>query len=209
MGDCDDDDFGEPGAPAINALSAFTKTEFTSELAREAATALKYKSGIRQFLEQQFSGGELDDDFVKLLAAQVYRRRLGPRVRERMGEYAKAVVNEFKDALSKAAIESPEHTTTSDEVEGYYIVKNILWNVVDSDRVVMRDARTYCNIRLDDDNRNRRTICRLRFNDLNRKRVGLLDTGSEEQVSIDALGEINNYAERIRQTARQILAREE
>ncbi len=209
LGDCDDEDFGEPGAPAINSLAAFTKSEFSSNGVRETAILLKYKRGIRRFLEQQFSGDELHRDFVELLAKRVYHRPLGSNVRAHLGELSKEVISEFKTAMVKAAAIHPQHTTTSDEIEGYYTVKNILWNVVDSDRVVMRDARTYCNIRLDDDNRNRRTICRLRFNDLNRKRLGLLDADPEEQVRIDALGEINNYAERIRQTARQILAREE
>lgn len=209
LGDCDDGAFGEPGAPAINALSAFTKTEFTSERAREAALALKYKRGIRRFIEQQFYGNALAPDFVELLARRVHTGSITKRVRENVGDLSKEVIKEFKDALSNAAAESSENTATSGEVEGYHIVKNILWNVLDNDRVVMRGFQSYCSIRLDDDNRNGRTICRLRFKDLNRKRVGLFDADSEEQIRIDALGEINNYAERIRQTARQILAREE
>ena len=209
LADCDDEDFGEPGAPAINSLAAFTKSEFSSNSVRETATRLKYKSGIRRFLEQQFSGDELHRDFAELLAKRVYQRPLGINVRAQLGELSKEVISEFKTAMVKAAAIHPQHTTTSDEIEGYYTIKNILWNVVDSDRVVMRDRKSYCNIRLDDDNRNGRTICRLWFNDLNSKKIGLLDGDKEEQIRIEALGEINNYAERIRQTARQILAREE
>ena len=209
LGECDDDDFGEPGAPTINALSVFTKAKFSSDGVREAATVLKYKSGIRRFLEQQFKDdNELHTDFVELLGRQVYSRNFTPRIREQMGVLSRKVIGEFKDAIIKAATENPDHTTTKDEAEGYYIVKNILWNVAENDRVVMRDAETYCSIRLDNDNRNGRTICRLRFNNLNRKKIGLFDKGPEEQVPIDNLGEINNYAERIRQRVRQILDRE-
>ena len=208
LGECDDDDFGEPGAPIINALSAFTKAKFSSDGVREAATVLKYKSGIRRFLEQQFGDNDLHTDFIELLGRQVYSRNFTPRIREQMGVLSREVIGEFKDAIFKEATKNPDHTTTKDEAEGYYIVKNVLWNVVDSDRVVMRDASTYCSIRLDNDNRNGRTICRLRFNNLNRKKIGLFDKGPEEQVPIANLGEINNYAERIRQAARQILERE-
>ena len=208
LGECDDEDFGEPGAPDINSLAAFTKSEFSSNGVRQTATRLKYKSGIRRFLEQQFSGDELHSDFVALLSKRVYQKRLVGNIKVQLGELSNEVVSEFKTAMVKAEAIRSQHTTTSDEIEGYYTVKNILWNIVDSDRVVMRDHKSYCNIRLDDDNRNGRTICRLWFNDLNRKRVGLFDADSEEQVRIDSLGEINNYAERIRQTARQILARE-
>ena len=209
LSDCDDDDFGEPGAPVINALSAFTKMEFSSAAVRKAATEMKYKSSIRRFLEQQFSGGELNDGFAELLARQAYSGRLGTSIREQLGELSKEAISEFMAANAKAAAVHPrQHTTTSDEVEGYYIVKNILWDVVEGDRVVMRDGASYCTIQLDEGTRSRKRVCLLRFNNLSRKRIGLLDGDREDSVPIESLGEINNYAERIRQTARQILERE-
>ena len=208
LGDCDDEDFGEPGAPAINSLAAFTKSEFSANGVRETATLLKYKSGIRRFLEQQFSGDELHPDLVVLLARRVYQGRLMDNVKTQLGGLSKEAISEFKSAMAKASAIRPQHTTTSDEIEGHYIVKNILWDVVDGDRVVMRDGASYCTLQLDESPKSRKIVCRLRFNNLSRKRIGLLDGDKEEQVRIEALGEINNYAERIRQTARQILARE-
>ena len=143
------------------------------------------------------------------MARRVYQGRLGGNVKTQLGGLSKEVISEFKAAMAKDSAIRPQHTTTSDEVEGYYIVKNILWDVVDGDRVVMRDGASYCTLQLDESPKSRKIVCRLRFNNLSRKRIGLLDGDKEEQVRIDALGEINNYAERIRQTARQILAREE
>lgn len=204
-----DEDFGNPGAPAINALAAFTKAEFSSDSVRAAAMEMKQKGLIRTYLEQQFNGAELDPQFAELLARKaLIRGNLTPAVKENLTRLSLEVISEFKAALSKPAGASRQYTTTSDEVEGYYIVKNILWNDVDTDRVVMRDAQTYCTIRLDDDNRNRRTICRLRFNSPDRKSIGLFDTGTEDLIRIDALGEINQYADRLRQTVQQILERE-
>ncbi len=72
----------------------------------------------------------------------------------------------------------------------------------------MRDGQVYCTIQLDEGLRSRKRVCLLRFNRLNRKRIGLLDTGPEEQVPVDSVSEINKYAERIRATARRILENE-
>ena len=56
----------------------------------------------------------------------------------------------------------PKIVTTEDEIQGFYIVKAILAPVMDINRVVMRDAQSYCAILCD--NNNRRPICRLHFN---------------------------------------------
>ena len=205
----DDEDFEDAESPVINALSVLTKSGFNPDSVVDAATALKYKRGIRKFLDLQFNGNELDRDFVELLARQVYTRRLGSVVRSNLTQLAKDVIDELKADLEKSGLTDPEHTTTAEEVEGYYIVKNILWNIIDGNRVVMRDRDSYCTIRIDDDESQGKRVCLLRFNNLNRKRIGLLDAGPEEQISIISVGEINNYADRIRQRVLQIRQNEE
>ena len=204
----DEDDFQDPGSPQVNALRFFTKAEFSSENTRSAATQLKYKRDIRQFLEQQLGGGALNDDFVVLLTRQVYRGNATARIRAAIAELTTEVIGELRVDLAKSATTHSDNNPTADEVEGYFIVKNILWNVVDSDRVVMRDGSSYCTIQLDPGVRSRKRICLLRFNQPDRKRIGLLDGATEEAVSITSVGQINDYADRIRQTARQILERE-
>ena len=204
----DDEDFDDAETPEINALSIFTKAELNPDTLLDAAMTFKYKRGMRKFLDQQFSDGELNRELVDVLAKQVYSRRLGSVVRENLGRLAKEVIDELKTDLRKSVLDGSEPTTTAEEVEGYYIVKNILWNVVDGDRVVMRDGQVYCTIQLDEGVRSRKRVCLLRFNRLNRKRIGLLDTGAEEQVPVDSVSEINKYAERIRATARRILENE-
>ena len=52
--------------------------------------------------------------------------------------------------------------TTDEELMGFYIVRAILCNTVDLDRVVDRDAQSYFAILFDDNNR--KPICRLHFN---------------------------------------------
>ena len=51
-------------------------------------------------------------------------------------------------------------------MQGFYIVKSILHNIVDLDRVIYRDTISYFGILLDDNNR--KPICRLHFNRSNK-----------------------------------------
>ena len=52
--------------------------------------------------------------------------------------------------------------TTEEELQGFYIVRAILCNIVDLNRVVDRDTISYFGILFDDNNR--KPICRLHFN---------------------------------------------
>ncbi len=64
--------------------------------------------------------------------------------------------------------------TTPEEIEGFYIVRSILSEIIDSERVAIRDRQSYCAILLDD-NQNY-TICRLYFNDLDNLAIALFDS---------------------------------
>ncbi len=90
--------------------------------------------------------------------------------------------------------------TTAEELEGFYIVKSILREVVDPSRVVHRDVLNYFGILLDDNNR--KPICRLYFNNLQNKKLALFDHsqgGKEEQkVSIENLNDIYQYADQLK-----------
>lgn len=88
--------------------------------------------------------------------------------------------------------------TLQEEVDGYRIVKAILREEVDVDRVEDRDLKTRYNVLLDDNNR--KPICRFYFHS-DQKRLGLIDEEKEEQrVEIDELDEIYDYADHLKET---------
>jgi predicted type IV restriction endonuclease len=93
--------------------------------------------------------------------------------------------------------------TTEEELEGYYIVKSILREVIEPSRIAYRDVQSYFGILLD--NNNRKPICRLYFNNTSAKRLGLFEHGSdekqEEKIFIENLNDIYKYAERLKLTA--------
>ena len=84
------------------------------------------------------------------------------------------------------------------ELQGYYIVKSILHDVVDVKRVAIRDLKRFCAVLLDDTIR--KPICRLRFN-TRQKYLGLIDQQKQEQrVAIDDVDDIYNYLNEIKAT---------
>ena len=87
--------------------------------------------------------------------------------------------------------------TTVEEIEAYELVKTILINIVDTERIAIRDTKSYCGVLLDDNNR--KPICRLRFNAASVKYVGLFDEERKEtRYLIDSISDIFVYADQIR-----------
>jgi predicted type IV restriction endonuclease len=90
--------------------------------------------------------------------------------------------------------------TTEEEVEGFHIVKAIVRSHIRANRIVMRDAKSYCAILVDDNNR--RPLARLHFNSKSVKYLSIFDADrAEERVRIEALEDIYLYADRLKATA--------
>lgn len=93
--------------------------------------------------------------------------------------------------------------TTEEEIAGYRIIKAIACSDVDPERVTMRDAKGYCAVFLDDNNR--KPIVRLYFN-TKQKYLGVFDENKNcERMPIDTLNGIYAYSEQIREEVRRLL----
>lgn len=89
--------------------------------------------------------------------------------------------------------------TTEEEMEGFYIVKAICREVIDSTRITYRDAQSYFAIFADDNNR--RPICRLYFNS-SVKRISTFGPNKEEtKFDIETLDDIYKYAKQLKDSA--------
>ncbi len=86
--------------------------------------------------------------------------------------------------------------TTNDELEGFYVIKSLLRDLVDPNRIIHRDTQSYMGILLDDNNR--KPLARLYFN-RSQKYLGLFnEQRQEERVQIQGLDDIYQYAEKLR-----------
>lgn len=213
---------------ALPELQKLTKATFDLDSVLSAAEELKYISGIKAAIGDQFT--QPSEEFVRLLAASVYDRPMTAKMREFFGgvvanackQWVTDQVNaRLKTALqgqgvavsvtNDAEVEAQPETenptrgddleTTLEEVEGYNIVRAIAVSEVPVERIVARDTKSYYGVLLDDNNR--KPICRLHFN-RQQKYIGLLDEAKAEQrIPLERVSDIYQHAEQIRDAVRR------
>lgn len=212
-------------------LQKLTKPSFDIDSIASSAEELKYVGALKRAVAEQFR--DPSNAFVKLLASSVYdgafrqsvvekfrplvekalRRFLNDQVNDRL---TTALGNEDQDgddgdAASPTQVDvsdTPDDgiVTTDEEVDAYSIVKAIACSEVDPSRVTMRDAKSYCAVFLDDNNR--RPIVRLYFN-TRKKHFSVFDGKHEsERYPIDSINEIYSHADEIRRQARTLAGQE-
>lgn len=177
----------------IRILSRFTKQAFDIERIIEEAASLKMQSLVSKELQREFA--EPSEDFVRLIAAKVSPGRLGSAKKDEFKTLIAASISSLirdrvNERLTSALTASnpadeeddsggvDEATfTTEDEIAGFNIVRAIAAKAVDPKRIVMRDAKSYCAVLLDDNNR--KTIARLHFNSPTARYFGTF-TGKDE-----------------------------
>jgi hypothetical protein len=219
-------DFPESLIPELKKL---TKSAFDIEAVLSTANELKYMREIKSLLTTQMIAPS--EDFVKFCAIGIGIARMTPSIKEQFTQLTRKALSEFisdrlneklKTALgasspnvtfeARVAAEfveaestqgkDPEVITTEEELEGFYVVKAILRDIVDVKRINHRDQKSYFGILLDDNNR--KPLVRLHFNGQKQKYLGLFDENrTEERVPIADADDIYAYAERIRATAKR------
>ena len=184
--------------PDLKTLDSFTKGNFDIDrIVREAGT-LKTQSLVYKALQEEFQ--EPSEDFIRLIAAKVHSGRLTTQIRDTfriliVNSVSSLIRDKVTERLTSALTasnpadetegeeETTEATFTSqDEVDGFNIVRAIASRLVDPKRVIMRDAKSYCAILLDDNNR--RTVARLHFNSPTARYLGTFDGKDETRVSV-------------------------
>jgi hypothetical protein len=210
-------------------LKKLTKDTFDLESVLLAAEELKYVSGLKRAIGDQFDSPS--EELVRLLTSKVYEGSFTQKVRElftrlttkALAQFISDSVNDrLKSALGGAAPAvgaAPEHAptaaaapapedetgivTTLEEIEGFQIVRAIVAGEIPYIRVVARDQKSYFGILVDDNNR--KPVCRLHFNGKQRY-LGLFDADkNERRESLGSVEEIYNHAEELRETVRRYL----
>jgi len=207
---------------SVEELKKFTKETFDLEQILSTASDLKYTKGIKRAISEEWVNPS--EELVRYFGSKVYSGRMTQAVRDQFTTITKRALQEFisdrvserlKSALAReedmadkfsSSPDDPETEsdssgieTTEEEIEGYYIVKSIVREVVDAKRVFMRDTQSYCGILLDDNNR--KPVCRLYFN-ASQKYVGVLDEKKNvDRHPIETVDEIFKFADQLKQTA--------
>ena len=192
----------------ISELKKFTKSAFDLTQILTSASELKYTAAIRAILDREFA--QPSEELIKLLVTQVYDGKMTAKTLAQFTPLVERTLKRFIADQTKAQKPQEPPTpepapdaaivqdvvTTQEETEGFFAVKAVLRDTIDVRRLYIKDAKTYCAILLD--NNNRRPVCRLHFN-REQKYIGLFDKGKdEERVPIDGLDDIYKHADRLK-----------
>ena len=166
----------------IDKLKEFCHDQYDINRILNSATELKYVNAIKAYIATQ--SVDPSEEFTKFVTKQVYDGIVTKSVMDEFTPMVKRAfqlfTNDYVNNRLKSAItpevpavdisveneepgtEESKIITTEEELQGFYIVRAILCNTVDLNRVVDRDAQSYFAILFD--NNNRKPICRLHFN---------------------------------------------
>ncbi|TKA97412.1 restriction endonuclease [Cereibacter changlensis] len=203
-------------------LSRFQKTSFSMEVILEAASNMKYVTAASGYLKKQLTNP--DDEFVKLIGRQIYDGMLTKAVVESLRPAIQASLDDvirdrIRDKLNVAfrpEAEAPERpvavevvpasdvVTTEDELQAFMIVRAIAARLINVERITMRDAKSYCSVFVDDNNR--KPVCRFHFNAKSVRYIGFFDTEkAEERLPIEKLSDIFLFNDRVEAAVKQYM----
>ncbi|MCT2398886.1 type I restriction endonuclease [Novosphingobium mangrovi (ex Huang et al. 2023)] len=193
----------------IRNLAAFQKSEFDVDRIVAQAGTLKLQSQVLAELKKEFA--EPSEEFVRVIAARLHDGMLTKPVRDKY----QAAITQAIGALIRQGIDErlqnamkrndePEPSdepapdgnsieTTQVEIDGFNIIRAICAKVVTPDRIVIRDAKSYCAVLLDDNNR--RTIARMHFNSPTARYLGVFTGKDEERRPVSGPVDIYQHAD--------------
>lgn len=220
----------------IPALQKLTKPAFDLDSIASSAEELKYVGALKRAVAAEFAeptddfvkllaGHVYDGAFYasvmekfRPLVAKAIKQFLSDQVNDRLKTALGAddirITNssdteedtEDSDDTAAQDVDNDGIVTTEEEIAGYRIVKAIACSNVDPARITMRDAKSYCSIFLDDNNR--KPICRLFFN-TRQKYLGLFDENKNcTREPIESLNDIYRFADPIREELRRLMAKD-
>ncbi len=191
-------DFQNFDRDQVEELARFQKPNFAIDEIVEAASNLKYTRAAANYLRKQLD--DPDEDFIRLVGRQIHEGSITKSVSEQLRPAVQAALDEVirdriqdklgvafsgekkvtsePEGLATDEIPEDDIVTTDEEISAHMIVRAIGARHVPVDRIVIRDAKSYCAILMD--NNNRKPICRLYFNSATTRHVGLFDVDKNE-----------------------------
>lgn len=204
----------------VDELKKFSKGSFDLDTIVGSANKLKYSRALLAEFRMNYKSPS--EDFIKFFTTKVYQGRITQQVRD---DFAKLVATAFQEfvreqikmkfqtvietgqgetAENVEAEESEENgiVTTEDEINGFLIIRAIGAELASPERIVMRDAKSYCAILFDDNNR--KTICRFFFGERRKALVVFLPEG-EKRLEISKVIDLYTHKAIIQDAIKQFL----
>nr|WP_297175164.1 type I restriction endonuclease [uncultured Agathobaculum sp.] len=203
-------------------LKKFSKTVFDIDTIFDTASRLKYANQFREILNAQLESPS--DDFVRLFLQDVYSspktqsviEKFRPIVKKSLNDFISEILNEkLKTALGSSELSmstdrertadadsidaTPEKkstiVTTEEELEAYFIVKNMLSDVVPHSDITYKDTESYINVLYRGNTR--KWICRLRLTGSQKLLIIPDENKKDIKYPINDIYELNGFKEQL------------
>lgn len=208
----------------LKKLFDFTKDKLDIDRIVNMASTQKYIMQIKKIFKEETLNPS--DDFIRLFASKITDKRLTQNIiddfkihiktafSDIVNDMAQDKINSLKTKLTVEIDENEESIntdedkdngiiTTEDELEGFFIVKSILAEEIELNRIAARDTKSYFGVLLDDNNR--KWICRLHFN-TKQKYIGLhIEDKKEEKFMIEKVEDIYSHKNTIQEILKRLI----
>ena len=209
----------------IEELKKFHKSYFEIENILSSASELKYMSELRNIIKSEFNAPSADfvkllskrvysgamtqkilEQFTSLVKSAI-SLYINDIISERLNvaiQSTDKIVSESQDAQKDAIDSTPlpddkecknAIVTTEEELEAYYIIKSILRQHINADRILYKDVQSYFGINID--GKVKQTICRLYFNSKNKSILIFAPDKTEIEHQLNPLDDIYQYQDEI------------
>ncbi|EDY37288.1 Type I restriction enzyme R protein N terminal domain protein [Cyanobium sp. PCC 7001] len=207
----------------LDQIKQLSKSMFDIDTLLQSAERLKYLRGVKEQIRDELT--DPSEWLVKEMARRVHSaERITTQTLEKfkpiVADAIKLYINERINKRLEEAMKAPEVVTapapeevsrpdadaivtTSDEMEGLYIVRAICASEIDPNRLSEKDTKAYCNVLLDQNSW--KAIVRLHFNG-GQKKIEIFDDAEPKLVQVDTPSEIYRHADRVRAALRKKLA---
>ncbi len=206
----------------IAELKKFHKSNFDLDEIFSTASDLKYSNEFKNIFAKELQNPS--DDFLKLFLNSTYSGMKTQNVMERFRPILKKALNNYISELMNDKIQSalksneradqsedpvpepdaeemehqPKHkeiVTTNEELEAYFIIKNMLKDVVPVSEITYRDTASYINILYQDNGR--KWICRLVLNGSKKSLLIPDENKNPVQYNLNDIYELEQYKQQL------------
>lgn len=200
-------------------LDQFSKTLFNENIIYNTANSLKTFSTLKTTLQDALETPS--PELVKLICKDIHNGRFTDSVLNTYTDTFKRVWQSIKNDIiqdnlniiikqntpKQNCIETDTTTqpkkeivTTNTEIEAYHYIKAIIANIIEPNRIILKDALNACNICMDNQ---RYSICHLLFNNENKLKLEINDT----IYNINTPQDIFNYKNELINAATLLIAK--
>ncbi|WP_298987914.1 type I restriction endonuclease [uncultured Campylobacter sp.] len=211
----------------VKALERFTKSDLNISSILEMANKQRRILEIKKIFEEETA--KPSDDLARMFACRILPQgtRITGSVLEDFKSYTKTALSEIVTDLASKKINSvragltanitdedeesssdeTKIITTQDELQGFFIIKSILGEYVELDKIYARDTQSYFGVLFDDNNR--KWIARLHFNTA-KKYIGIHEIEKQEtRYPLEKLEDIYKFRDKLIATLKRVQGAED